>query len=151
MRSDDLSGYRMILLLALLLICGATFAIYKIAPAEARIASRERVITGHFVAHVGQGKSSRIIYAYSVDGLSYEKRDSCWNWLMPCKIGSEVAVYYDPLNPAESKIMDYRRDRARGIKFCSICITVGIFLLGLYFVLIKRARERCAAQCADPE
>ncbi len=142
MRPDDYSGYRLIMLVALLAICGAAFTLYRVAPTNSRIAGRERVVTGHFVAHVGEGRSTRIVYAYSVNGLSYEKRDSCWNWLMPCQVGAEVPVYYDPLNPSESKLMDYHRELARGIRFCSIAIAVGCFVLGLSYLSMRRAQRR---------
>ena len=137
-----MTGHRSLLFLALFIICGMVGALCVIAPSDAQIASRERVAIGHFVAHVGKGKSSRIIYAYSVDGRSYKRKDSCRNWMTPCQIGSEVAVYYDPLNPAESKIMDYREDLWRGIKFCSVGIMVGVILLGSYFVLAKSGQRQ---------
>jgi hypothetical protein len=143
MTSNDKQGYGLLLFVAVAFLVIGFLGFHVYARQNLVVAARQKTITGHFTAHVGNGRSSRVIYAYTVNGVQFKKRESCWNWLVPCPIGQAVTVYYDPANPQTCLLMDFRREAQMSRRLGLIATIFGVALSLLVWLLIMRARRRC--------
>ena len=67
------------------------------APGEV---TRIELLMGH--SKHGSGKSQRIYYRYTVDGVSYEGSELFSGWDADCAEGDSAQIWYDPESPALS-------------------------------------------------
>ena len=117
----------------------AIFVIFSLSGvrADQATASREQTIGGRIVSH-DPPNHNRYGYEFVVNGRVYT------GWSIPVngefKIGQQVLVYYDPLDPAKSQLDDFAENGYRiiGPVFACLC---GICCVSV-FIILQRRRAR---------
>lgn len=97
-------------------------------------AAREKTTSGQIVFH-DPPNHDRFGYQFGVNGRMYT------GWAIPStrdyKIGQQVLVYYDPLDPNKSQLGDFTENEYRILGPLSFCI-LGICGVALYILMRRR-------------
>jgi hypothetical protein len=124
-----------------LLICfpwavGVAFGIYTYTVDRA-IAVREMTVTGVITTH-DPPNHDRYGYSFVVLGKSY------FGWQIPDRselvIGQPVVVYYDPLNPEKSSLVDFEELSFSGFGLSSFAL-VGIGTVTTIIFVLRRHHQ----------
>jgi hypothetical protein len=128
------------LLIVLPWVVGAVFLLYGFRE-DQRVAARERITQGVIDANE-PSNHDRFEYRFSIDGKRYT------GWEIPSRteyqIGQQVVVFYDPLDPNKSALVDFAEagDRIVGpVSFCAFGVTAVVLLI---FIRRRATRPNAA-------
>jgi hypothetical protein len=115
-------------------VLGVSFMIYGFR-LDQITAAREQTTRGQIISHEPPNHD-RYGYQFVVNGRVYS------GWAIPetseYKIGQQVLVYYDPLDPDKSALGDFAESRYRIIGPVAFCLC-GMWGVSLFIFLRRRA------------
>jgi hypothetical protein len=124
----------------IMLVVGGVLSMLGWSYADA--AKREATAVG-VIKQVNCGRGCTYAYVFKFNDVSIEDQSSTCNTALTqqgCKVGAPVLVYYDPEDPTENALEEFRAaSRARG--FMGIwMISCGLILIGVNFILNKTSK-----------
>lgn len=135
------------LLITLPWALGAAFDIYQFNLYGA-VAKRQQIVTGIVRAHEPSNHNC-YRYSFSVDRKSYQDCESISSTDNP-RIGKDVTVYYDPLDPATNSLTNFSELQEKATRSVPLSLA-GIGWVALYIFWRRRVsgRERDANKNSD--
>lgn len=125
----------------IMLVVGGVLSMQGWSYADA--AKREATAVGA-ITKESCGRSCTYVYVFKLNDVSIEDQSSTCNTALTqqgCRAGAPVLVYYDPEDPTENALEEFRAaSRARG--FMGIwMISCGLILIGANFILNRTSKD----------